>query len=937
MKSMKKSFSLILLLLLPWVLQAQSSAPLPIDPGVRYGKLDNGLTYYIRHNAYPEKRAAFYIAQNVGSILEEDSQSGLAHFLEHMAFNGTKHYPGRKKMLDYLEKNGAKFGENVNAYTGFDQTVYNLSDIPVYRESLVDSCLLILHDWSGFITLDNAEIDKERPIIKEEWRTRNNANLRNMERLFAILFKGTRYANRMPIGSMDVVEHFPYQQIKDYYHKWYRPDLQAIVVVGDIDVDRVEARLKEMFSDIRKPVNPARREYFAAPEYSSPIATVLTDPETTSTSITVYYPHDGIAKAVKHTEQGYYQMVLEGFVANMLSTRLAEITQKAGAPFMRASAGNGNYIIAKTKEAWALSATCKEGEVLSALRAVVGENERAKQFGFTQAELDRIKTSYLEMYANSYNNRNKQNNAAYVREYVANFTDDEPIPGIEYEYELVKKFIPKIDLNAVNECLRRLSATPNMVVTVTGPQKEGVTYPSEKELIDAVQDVATHKLTAYEEKVISTNLISSLPAAGKVVMAKKNDKVGATEWTLSNGMRVVVKKTDYKDDQILMSSVAYGGNSLFADHEIFNAGFIRTVPSIGGIGAFSAIDLGKALAGKSASVNASVSSATEGLSGSSSIKDLETLLQLTHLYFTAPRKDEQAYAAFIERLHNQLKNAAASPSSIMSDSISRAVYGDNPRMQRMHLEDIDKLNYDRMIEMYKEVFANPSAFTFVFVGSIDEATLRPLVEKYLASLPAGNKNIKNKKVNDDIRKGDYTKIFTQKMEAPKASSLKVYWGMLKRTRKSEMTLDILSQVLDVVYTRTVREAEGGTYGVSTNAGIGRLPDGRTMLQIMFDTNPEKERHLSEVIRRELERIATEGPEAADFNKTKEYMEKSFQEGLSTNGYWTGILSTLYFYNEDYYTDYLKTLASVTPDDVKKLTNELLMQKNLIEVVMMPKE
>ncbi|WP_071145833.1 M16 family metallopeptidase [Bacteroides ihuae] len=934
---MKKSFSFILLLLLPWVLQAQSSAPLPIDPGVRTGKLDNGLTYYIRHNAYPEKRAEFYIAQNVGSILEEDSQSGLAHFLEHMAFNGTKHYPGRKNMLDYLEKNGAKFGENVNAYTSFDQTVYNLSDIPVHRESLVDSCLLILHDWSSFITLDNAEIDKERSIIKEEWRTRNSASLRNMEHLFAILFKDTRYANRMPIGSMDVVEHFPYQQIKDYYHKWYRPDLQAIVVVGDIDVDHVEATIKTMFADIKKPVNPAHREYFTVPEYTNPIATVLTDPETTSTNITVYYPHEATAKAVKHTEEGYNEMLLEGFVSNMLSTRLAEITQKAGAPFMRASAGNGNYIIAKTKEAWALSATCKEGEVLSALRALVDENERAKQFGFTQAELDRIKTSYLEMYANSYNNRNKQNNAAYVREYVGNFTDDEPIPGIEYEYELVKKLIPKIDLNAVNECLRHLSATPNMVVSVTGPQKEGVTYPSEKELIDVVQNVAAQKLTAYEEKVISTNLIDSLPAAGKVVKVKKNEKMGATEWTLSNGMRVVLKKTDYKDDQVLMSSVAYGGNSLFADSEIYNASFIRTVPSIGGVGAFSAIDLGKALAGKSANVNASVGSSTESLSGSSSIKDVETLLQLTHLYFTAPRKDEQAYAAFIGRLHNQLKNAAASPPSIMNDTVSHVVYGDNPRMQRIHLEDLSKLNYDRMIEMYKEVFANPSAFTFVFVGSIDEATLRPLVEKYLASLPAGNKNIKNKKVNDDIRKGNYTNIFTQKMEAPKATSLKLYSGILKRTHKNEIAINVLNQVLDVVYTRTVREAEGGTYGVSTGADISRLPDGRAMLQIMFDTNPEKERHLSEVIRRELGRIATDGPEAVDFNKTKEYMEKSYQEGLKTNGYWLGVLSTLYFYNEDYNTDYLKTLESVTQDDVKNLTNELLKQKNLIEVVMMPKE
>ncbi len=935
---MKKILSFLLLLLFcPFILQAQSSAPLPIDPNVRYGKLDNGLTYYIRHNAYPEKRADFYIAQNVGSILEKDSQSGLAHFLEHMAFNGTKNYPGRKKMLDYLEKNGAKFGVNVNAYTSFDQTVYNLSDIPVTRKSLVDSCLLILHDWSSFITLDNTEIDKERAIIKEEWRTRNSANLRTMDRLFSLLFKGTRYANRMPIGSMDVVEHFPYQAIKDYYHKWYRPDLQAIIIVGDIDVDRVETRMKEMFADIKKPVNPAHREYFTIPDYTSPIASVLTDPETTATNIAIYYPHPAMSDSIKGTEKGYYEMLLQNFVSNMLSTRLSEMTQKANAPFTEASAGNGDFLIVKTKEAWTLYAGCKDGAVLSALEAVVTENERAKRFGFTQPELDRIKTSFLEMYANSYNNRNKAENSSYVKEYVNNFINDEPIPGITYEYELVKKLLPKINLEAVNECLRRLSATPNMVISVTGPQKEGITYPSESELIKTVQDVAKEKLTPYTEKVISTNLISSLPASGKVVNVKKNAKMGATEWILSNGMHVVLKKTDYKDDEIQMSSIAYGGTSLFDDNEVLNARFINAVPSIGGIGNFSSIDLGKALAGKSAAVSASVSSSTESISGSSSIKDVETMLQLTYLYFTAPRKDTQAYAAFVERLRNQLKNAEASPSSILGDSISHAVYGNNPRAQRIHLDDINKLNYDRMIEMYKEVFANPSAFTFVFVGSIDETTFRPLVEKYLASLPAGNKNIRNKKRKDNIRKGYYTNIFSQKMQAPKASSLKLYWGMLKRNHKNEISLSILKQVLDVVYTRTVREAEGGTYGVSTGASISRIPDGRTMLQIYFDTKPEKERHLSDIIRREFARIASDGPEQVDFNKTKEYMLKSFQENLKTNDYWSGILSTFYFYNEDYQSDYLKTLESVTPADVQRIAAELLAKKNLIEVVMMPKK
>jgi len=933
---MKINLKLIILMLLPLALQAQTSLSLPVDPGVRCGKLDNGLTYYIRHNAYPEKRADFYIAQNVGSVLEEDSQAGLAHFLEHMAFNGTKHYPGRKNMLNYLEKNGAKFGNNVNAYTSFDETVYNLSDIPVTREGLVDSCLLILHDWSSFITLDNTEIDKERAIIREEWRTRNNANFRTMEQLFPILFKGSRYANRMPIGSMEVVGHSPYQEIKNYYHKWYRPDLQSIIIVGDIDVDRVENRIKEMFADIKKPVNPAVREYFSVPDYKEPIVSVLTDPETTTTSLTVYYPHDITSKEIRGTEKGYTQMILDNFVSGMLSNRLSEISQKADAPFMNPSARNGNFFVAKTKAAWTLSATCKDNGVAQALHDLVAENERVKEFGFTQPELDRVKSTVFEMYTNSYNNRNKQSNDSYVREYIGNFTDNDPIPGIEFEYKLVNKLLSTIDLNIVNDYFRQISATPNMVISVVGPQKKDLVFPSDKELLDVVQSVATEKRTGYEEKSVSTQLINHVIVPGKVVKTTKDTKLDATEWILSNGMRIVLKKTNFKDDQILMSSMALGGKSLFPDKDVYNANVIQNIPTIGGMGSFSSIDLSKALAGKSVDISVNVNSSTEGISGTSSIKDLETLLQLTHLFFTEPRKDDQAYSAFIENLGSSLKNAEASPTTALKDSLTRTIYGDNPRMKRMHYADISALDYDRIIQMYKTVFANPSTFTFTFVGSVDQDSLRPLVEKYLGSLPAGNKNIKNRKIDERFRKGIHRNFFSQNMQIPKTTSVKVYLGDLKRTRKNEMTIAILKQILDIVYVRTVREAEGGTYSVSVGSTINRVPSGRALLQIAFDTDPDKERKLSEIVYRELDHMATVGPDSLDFNKVKEYMEKGYQEQIKTNAFWEGVLSFNYFYKEDRYTDYLNILRSITLDDIKKITKELISQKNLTEVVIMPK-
>lgn len=924
-------FSIIIIL----HVHAQADGRLPFDPTVKKGVLDNGLTYYIKKNTHKEKRADFYIVQRVGSMQEEDNQSGLAHFLEHMAFNGTKHFPGRKTMLDYLERNGAKFGDNVNAYTSYDETVYNLSDISLTREGIIDSCLLILHDWSRFITLDDKEIDKERAIIKEEWRTRNGANERIWSKLFPIMLEGSKYANRNPIGDMGIVENFPYQVIKDYYDKWYRPDLQAVIIVGDIDPEEIERRIKELFADIPKPVNPTERIYYTVKDNKEPIIAIATDPEATSTSVSIYFKHDVISPQKRLQREGLKETMLSNMTGEILSSRLYDIAQQADAPFVGASAYDGQYAVAITKQAFTLAAGCNDGQIDKALTALLQEKKRLLQFGVVQEELDRYKLNVLQYYDQLYSNRDKQSNATYVQEYLRNFTQSEPVPGIEYEYALVNEIIREIDLQTLNDHNKKLfgNGKENVVVTVIGPEKAGISYPSVSEIKNIFDKVESDNLTAYTNTVEAVSLIDHLPQAGRIVKIDKNGKFGSIVWTLSNGIRVVLKKTEFKNDQIFMSGISAGGTSVFEDNEVLEAGLINAIPAIGGIGNFSPSDLNKILAGNSANVSTSVSQWTQNFSGSSANKDIETLFQLIYLYFTAPRQDNQAYLSFTERMKEQLKNSELDPSTAFNDSIRSALYMNSPRAKRLKYEDINKISYPRIVEMYKQCFSNPTSFTFVFTGSVDENVFRPFVEQYLGSFPVEDKNGEHGPLRHGMRKGKYRNSFTLPMQTPKASVINIYSGTIKRNIKNSIGLDILNQILDIVYTRTIREAEGGTYGVSTNISMRRIPDGETLLQISYTTDPSKVTDLNNIVHRELSRITESGPVPDDFNKVKEYLLKSYDDQKKQDSFWISHLLTYYFYKEDFYSDYYAILNSITVDDIRKITEELLSQENLIEVIM----
>ncbi len=931
-----KKILLLALVLFSLTAVAQQNPPQPIDPNVRKGTLGNGLTYYVRQNKLPENRADFYIAQKVGSMMEEDSQAGLAHFLEHMAFNGTKNYPG-KTMLDYLQDNGIKFGTNINAYTGFDETVYYISNVPTTNKHLVDSVLLVLHDWSSGILLEEDELEKERGVIREEWRTRGGAQSRLWEKMLPVMYKDSKYANRLPIGSIDVINNFKPEEIRAYYKKWYRPDLQGIIVVGDFDADEMEAKVKELFGKIPAPVNAAVREYYPVPDNDEPIVSIATDPEATRTQLLVFYKHDVLPDEIKLSQAGLIINYITSAASAMINERFQEIVQKPNAPFTMAYAYDGNYFVSKTKDAWTVVGGSADDKIEDAIAAMVRETERMKRFGFTASEYERARTNILKSYEDSYNNRDKERNSSYSQEYVQSFTNNEPIPGIEYEYNMINMIAPNIPVEAINQTIAQLIDDKNMVISVSGPEKEGLVYPTTDELVAVINSVKGENIEAYVEEVSNEPLIATPPTPGKITNVEKDEALGATVWTLQNGMKVVLKSTDFKDDQIIMTGSSVGGYSQYAVQDPINAGMMGNIMTLGGVGNFSATGLTKALAGKTASARPSISLTTQNFSGSSPIKDFETMLQLVYLYFTAPRSDDDAFQSFIQRLETQLKNQEAEPMVAFSDEVTKALYGDNPLTKRTKVEDLAKIDYKRIMEMYKQQFRNPGSFVFTFVGNIDEDKVKPVVEQYLASLPGQAVEGEFVQVPMNFTKGKSENIFQREMQNPKASVFIAATGNMERTQKNTMLMSIFDQILDIVYTEKIREDEGGTYGVSTRGGISRYPKGQTALQIMYDTDPAKMRDLNVIVHRELKEIAEKGPRVEDFNKVKEYMLKQYNENLKENSYWRNILDTKYFYGEDNHSNYLTILNTITTDDVKNFVKEFLSQDNEAIVVMMPKE
>lgn len=918
------------------VAQQMQFPPLPVDKNARIGQLDNGLTYYIRHNKLPENRAEFYIAQKVGSILEEPQQRGLAHFLEHMAFNGTKNFPGDDKglgVIPWCETVGIKFGTNLNAYTSIDETVYNISNAPIDRTGVLDSCLLILHDWSNYILLKDDEIDKERGVIREEWRSRNSGMLRVYTDLLPTIHQGDKYADCMPIGSIDVINNFPYKDIRDYYHKWYRPDLQGIVIVGDIDVDTVEAKLKAVFADVQKPVNPAERTYYPVADNKEPIVAIGTDKEVDDPSIEIYFKQDATPDSEKNNVGYLASQYMTSMISSMLDARLSELVQSANPPFTRASSDYSDFFVAKTKEAFALSASSKADGIETALKTLLQETERARRFGFTESEYARARANYLQSLESAYNEREKTKHGSYVREYVQNFLNGEPIPGIEAKYAMMNQLAPNIPLQAMNMVMQQLVPDSNQVVIIAGPAKEGLKYPTKEEVISLLKGMKDLDLQAYVDKVSDEPLMKEAPKGGKIISEKEGDIYGSTKLVLSNGVTVYVKKTDFKADEIRMKGTSLGGKSIFPDKDALNFAVMDNVIAVGGLGNFSQVDLTKVLAGKKVSVNAGLGATTENVFGTCSPKDFETMMQLTYLTFTAPRKDAEAFESFKNRMKAQLESAQANPLSSINDSLQKAMYNNHPRVVMMKPEMVDQIDYDRILEMYNDRFKDASDFTFYFVGNIDLETAKPLIAEYLGALPAINRKETFKDTKMSIRKGVYKNEYAKEQQTPTATIVFLYSGKAPYTLKNDILLSFATQVLDMVYTEEVREKEGGTYGVNCYGDLQKYPKEQLLLQIVFQTDPAKKDKLAGIVVDELKKLAAEGPSDVHLQKVKEYMLKKYADNQKENGYWMNNLNDYFYYGMDMTEGYTDIVNSITAKDIQKFVSDLLKQGNEIEVTM----
>ena len=915
--------------------QQPQMPPIPTDPNVRIGKLENGLTYYIRHNEMPENRADFYIAQKVGSILEEENQRGLAHFLEHMCFNGTTNFPG-KALINYLETIGVRFGENLNAYTSIDETVYNIANVPVIRDGIVDSCLLILHDWANDLTLDPKEIDNERGVIHEEWRTGQGAMMRMYEQALPKAFEGSKYGHRLPIGTIEVIDNFPHQALRDYYEKWYRPDQQGIVVVGDIDVDKVEAKIKEIFSPIEMPANAAERVYEKVPDNKEPIITIAKDKEQPSTMIYIWHKHPATPNEAKGNIGYLVQNYIFSMISHMLNARLDELRQNANPPYIMAVTEDTDFLLAKTTQAFAGIAVSKEDGIPTAISALVREIERARKFGFTASEYARAKADYLRALESAYNERDKMRNNQYVQEYISHFIDNEPIPGIELEYTIMNQLAPSIPVEAINSILPQLVTDENIVINIFGPDKEGMVYPTEAEILDVLNKTKAEEITAYVDKVSDEPLMKETPKAGKIVKTEEGP-FGSTVLTLSNGVRVVVKNTDFKADEIRMTAYSPGGTSIFGTGESLQVKMLNSVAGLGGLGNFSNVDLEKVLAGKKASISPSVNNLTERVNGSCSPKDFETLMQLVYLTFTAPRMDDAAFESFKQRTKASLANQEADPSIALVDTLNKEMYGNHPMAMRVKAEMIDQIDYNRIMEMYKDRFKEAGDFTFLFVGNINLEEAKPLIETYLGGLPTINRKENFKDIKLDIQKGARKNLFEKQMETPKASVLSIISGNCPFNLKNSLLMTMLSQIMDMVYTETIREKEGASYGVGTAGQLNCYPKEEAIFQIVFDTDPAKREKMEQIVMSELQKVAQEGPRPEHLAKVKEFLLKKHLENMKENGYWVNQLLDYYFSNIDMNTNYEKQVNEMTVEDVKNFTKALLDQGNIIEVTMTAKE
>ncbi|WP_081832005.1 pitrilysin family protein [Prevotella sp. P6B1] len=937
---MKKILSTIMLTMFGAVMMmAQMQMPsIPVDPDVRIGKLDNGLTYYIRHNNWPENRAEFYIAQRVGSIQENDDQRGLAHFLEHMAFNGSKHFKGNE-LLRWCESIGVKFGTDLNAYTSIDQTVYNISNVPTTREGIVDSCLLILFDWADGLLLEQEEIEKERGVIHEEWRLRTSAQQRMLERDLPKLYPGSKYGYRMPIGLMEIIDNFERPFLQAYYEKWYRPDNQGIIVVGDIDVDKVEQKIKNLFSTIKLPVNPEKVTTYPVPDNAEPIIVIDKDKEQQYNIVQVMMKHEAFPDSLKGTMAYLITDYIKDAATSMLNDRLREYSQKPESPFLQAFASDGAYLLSNTVDAFNLSYLPKDGQAETALTAVMTEARRASQFGFTPTEYSRFKADYLSNLDKQYSNKDKRFNRQFVNQYVQHFLEKEPIPSIDYTYETMKQIVPVIPIEAINGVVKELISQKdsNLVIVNFNNEKEGATYPTEDGLKKAIATARAAQIEAYVDNVKDEPLMTTLPKKGTIKKETKNDLFGYTELTLSNGVKVVLKKTDLKKDQVILRGEGFGGSALYGEKDFANIKIFDDVIDASGLGNFSHTELTKALAGKIANVSFLMGTNRQLISGSSTPKDVETMLQLVYLSFTNINKDQKSFDNLMQTTEVSLKNRLLQPETVFNDSVQATLSCHNLRDKSLTVEDLKNVNYDRILQIAKERTANAAAYEFTIIGNYDEGTIRPLIEQYLGSLPAKKKIEKSKDVSSDF-KGKVINNFKHKAETPKAIAV-MYWysKQIPYTLENSIKATIAGQILSMEYLKKIREDASAAYTVGASAGVSRDDFGtEAFIFVQCPMKPEKGDIACQIMRDEVNAMV-KTCDADKLQKVKEYILKNMGDQRKQNSYWLNRIDTYRKYGIDMNTDFEKVVNAQTTESICAFVAELLKAGNAAEVIMMPAE
>lgn len=928
----------IVFLLLTGFLSAQAqnykaSDPVAVNQKIKKGVLPNGMTYYIYPTAVNKNTASYYIIQNVGSILENDQQKGLAHFLEHMAFNGTKHFEG-KGILNTLQKQGAVFGKNINAYTSTDETVYNLDNIPSKDGGVVDTCLLVLHDWSNFLSLTNEEIDAERGVITEEWRTRQNARARIYNQLAPYYYNNSLYAERMPIGDMDIVKNFKYQVLKDFYKDWYRPDLQAIAIVGDINADEIEAKIKKLFADIPTPVNPKKRFEIAIPDRAEPTFKLALDKEISTSNISFMVRHAAVKSTNTYSE--LEKTTQQRMAFSILNNRLAEMAQKQECPFKSAQIGYQNY--SRLNDIWILSVAPKPEKQAEAFATVMNEWVRAYKFGFSKGEIQRATTETISSYENYLDKLNEISHKQVIGMVKDDYLNHDVIADPVAEFEMIKSILKTIDTKILQEQISKLYTKENRVITVTGVEgEENLTQEKAFDIIQKAEKDAS--LQAYVDTFEGKTLLGNLKInPGKIVSEKKEAAIDATTFVLSNGVKVHYKFADKNKKQVNLEAESQGGISLYNFEDMPSAYRSTSLAMMSGIGELSNVDLEKVLKGKIANSSVSISSLKEEVSGSANVKDIETMMELVHLRFVQPRFDAQMYALLKQRLQNSLKNRENDINAKMQDSLSNIVYGkNNPKIRPLDQKYIDDLSFDKMKSIYIDRFADVSNFEFYIVGDVTPEVLKPLLEKYIASI----KGIKRKeKFKVDVPEWTSKKIDRDvfiKMETPKSSVNIAFMKDYVYSQRNRILNSFLGDILTLRYTESLREKEGGTYGAQVKGSLVKDPISKGGIQVTFDCDADKVEHLLPIVYQEIDKIKKGEILTEDIEKTRKNYLKSREDSKNFNSYSMSLISN-YFeegYNMNDPKNYENIVNSITSKDIQEFANSLLDKADSMEIVFKP--